>query len=81
MSESGEQLSLSYKMFVREIEETHEYDNQWDHVWSDFVNERLVVHEKLNGANLFALRIKPAHDRFLQQLMTDPLYCAVKRFK
>lgn len=75
----GEKLERPYRMFVREITPTHEYDNQWQHVWDDFVADQLVVSGELNGANLFAFRIKPTHNRFLQRLQADPFYCASKR--
>jgi aminoglycoside N3'-acetyltransferase len=74
----GRKSPKTYKMFVREIAETYEWDNKWDPVWEDFVNDGLVTQQVLNGANLFALPIKPTHDRFLKRLIADPCYCANK---
>lgn len=76
--EHGEQLPGPYRMYVREITPTHEYDNRWQHVWDDFVSDGLVERAKVNGADLFAFRIKPTHNRLLQRLQADPFYCASK---
>lgn len=78
---NGDLLSGAFKMFVRENTETYDYDNKWDHVWDHFISQDLVVHKNLNGANLFAFRIKPTHDNFLKMLKADPFYCAKKTIK
>lgn len=67
-----------YSMYVREIAERHEYANRWDHVWADFVADGLAKQSDAGGVGLFALPIRPTHDRFWERLRDDPYYCAVK---
>jgi aminoglycoside 3-N-acetyltransferase len=70
-----------YRMFAREITDEHEYDNCWAPVWEHFLEDGLVRQTTLCGARLFAMDIKPAHDRFLARLQVNPYYCAVKHIK
>lgn len=77
---AGQARPGPYKMFVREIGDGYAWDNAWDHVWDDFVTDGLVQLHKLEGAQLFAFRIQAAHNRFLQRLQADPLYCARKSY-
>lgn len=74
----GLQRPGPYSMYVREIAEQHEYINHWDHVWTDFVADGVVRQAEVGGVGVFALPIRPTHDRFLERLRRDPYYCAVK---
>ena len=76
---NGERLPKIYKMFVREITDTHEYDNIWSHVRDDFAANGMVIQGNLKSAPLIAFRIKQTHDYFLDRLQIDPYYCAEKR--
>ncbi len=81
IDENGKMLTDTYKMFVRKVEDTFEYKNEWDHILGDFVQDGLVEQGSLNGASLLAFRIKPSHDRFIERLKKDPFYCAKKVLK
>ena len=78
ISEDGVLSDKTYKMFVREIGEDYEYDNYWEHVWQDFLDDGLATCEKIHGAKVFKFDIKPALDRFVERLEKNPFYCAEK---
>lgn len=75
----GKKLPNTYKLYVREINDTYEYDNIWGHVRDDLAADGLLIQGKLNGAPMVAFRIKPTHDRFLARMQADPYYCAAKQ--
>ncbi|MBY0237588.1 MAG: AAC(3) family N-acetyltransferase, partial [Burkholderiaceae bacterium] len=70
-----------FRMYVREITDAYEYDNDWAPVWELFVSQGLVRQQNLAGANIFAMDIKPAHACFLSTLQAQPYYCAIKNIK
>jgi len=72
----GATVAQTFGMFVREIGPAHAWVNHWEQAWQDFVADQTVRLETWHGAKLFSFDIRTAHDRFIQRLAADPLYCA-----
>ncbi|MEL4178531.1 AAC(3) family N-acetyltransferase [Roseateles sp. PN1] len=77
----GQAQADNFRMYVREITDAYEYDNDWAPVWDLFVSQGLVRQQNLAGANIFAIDIKPAHECLLHTLQAQPYYCAIKNIK
>jgi aminoglycoside 3-N-acetyltransferase len=75
----GQKMPNTYKMYVRKITDTYEYDTVWSDVREDLAANGLVIQGKLKGAPLVAFRIKQCHDHFIARLKSDPYYSTVKR--
>ena len=74
----GRLLPQTFRMYVRHADANCRWENRWAPVWDDLRREGLVRLERLHGAQVFALEVRPVHDWFVARLKTDPLYCARK---
>lgn len=72
----GKILDVTFEMYCREIEETHEYDNVWDGCWKDLNKNELFTTTYLKGAMLALSNIRETLDTFKGFLEADPYYCA-----
>lgn len=74
----GKIVDETFEMFVREIKDTHEYDNVWDRYWHDLNDEGLFKITHLKGSMMALSSIKATLDAFKVFLKADPYYCARK---
>jgi len=67
-----------FKMYVRKITETFEYENNWDKVFNDLCKEGCFLIDSLNGAKIMLSSIKQTHKIFSQYIVSDPMYSVIK---
>jgi len=74
----GQPLPQTFRMYVRQADEQGHWENRWAPVWDDLVRADLVRRDRLHGAQVFAIDVRPVLDWLVARLKTDPLYCARK---
>jgi aminoglycoside 3-N-acetyltransferase len=72
----GLAVAQTFRMYVRRADASCRWENRWAPVWDDLVQADLVRRERLHGAQVFAMAVRPVHDWFVARLKADPLYCA-----
>jgi len=70
-----------FKMYVREITATYEYDNNWVKVFRDLCNEGCFKIDILNGAKIILSSMKNTHNVFKKYISSDLYYAATRKQK
>ncbi len=73
-----EKVREVFKMYVRKITSTYEYENNWDRVFKDFVNKGCFHIDYLNGAKIMLSSMKITHGVFKNYISSDLFYAAVR---
>ena len=63
-----------FKMYVRKITATYDYENDWDKVFRDLCNEGCFKVEILNGAKIILSSIKNTHNVFKKYIVLSALF-------
>jgi aminoglycoside 3-N-acetyltransferase len=67
-----------YKMYVRKITSTYEYDNNWEKVYNCLFNDGCFVVDNLNGAKIILSSMNKTHMVFKKYINSDPYFAAIK---
>ena len=74
-------VNKAFKMYVREITETFEYENNWDKVFKDLCKEGCFHIDYLNGAKIMLSSIRKTHRIFSQYIASDLMFAAFRKNK
>ena len=70
------QVQKIFKMYVRKITTTHEYQNNWDKVFNDLCEKDCFQINYLNGAKIMLSSIARTHRIFSQFIESNSMYAA-----
>jgi len=81
IDQDGNLMKDTYSMYVRQINEQYEFENDWEWVDRDLSREGIYKKTILKGAEIFIMNTRLAHEFFLGKIFDNPYYCSKKIIK